>query len=48
MQKVLDSKDEEKNNIIMESFKGKIYELTLNSHGCRVLQKLITVTNKKN
>ena len=40
IQKVLESKDgekdEEKNNFIMESLKGKIYDLSIHMYGCRV------------
>jgi len=51
IQKVLESKDgekdEEKNNFIMESLKGKIYDLSIHMYGCRVIQQLICVIDEK-
>ena len=51
IQKVLESKDgekdEEKNNFIMESLKGKIYDLSIHMYGCRVIQQLICAINEK-
>jgi methionine salvage enolase-phosphatase E1 len=51
IQKVLESKDgekdEDKNNFIMGSLKGKIYDLSIHMYGCRVIQQLICVIDEK-
>ena len=40
-------KIQKKNDAIMEAIKGRIGELSLNMYGCRVMQQLITVIDKK-
>ena len=35
-------------NFIIESVKNKIYELTLNLYGCRVVQELISILDNQN
>ena len=36
-------KEPEKNKIILDALKTKIYDLSLHMYGCRVIQQLITV-----
>ena len=48
IQKILNNKDKNQMNFIIDSLKNKIYELTLHLYGCRVVQELITALENNN
>ena len=48
LQKILNNKKHFEVNFIIESLKNKIYELTLNLYGCRVVQELISILDNQN
>ena len=48
IQKILNNQRPFEVNFIIESLKNKIYELTLNLYGCRVVQELIAILDNQN
>jgi hypothetical protein len=48
IQKILNNKKPYEVSFIIESLKNKIYELTLNLYGCRVVQELISILDNEN
>ena len=43
IQKILNFKDQNKSNFIINSLKNNIYELTLHLYGCRVVEEIISI-----